>query len=147
MLCVFWDRRRVLHWELLPKDSTVDATLYIDQLHRLHRKIRNRRNPIVYLDDNARPHVSNLTAQALQNFGWERLQHPPYSPDLAPSDYHLFRGLEHFLRGQQFENDEQVKVSLQEFFASKDQSFFRRGIYCLPDRWLEVINNEGDYIL
>ena len=37
------------------------------------------------------------------------MPHPAYSPDLAPSDYHLFRSMAHFLRGRRFENDEQVE--------------------------------------
>ncbi|KOC62948.1 hypothetical protein WH47_04846 [Habropoda laboriosa] len=34
--------------------------------------------------------------KVLREFGWEILSHPPYSPDVDPSDYHLFRAL-HFL--------------------------------------------------
>jgi hypothetical protein len=33
---------------------------------------------------------------------WELLRHPTYSPDLAPSDYHLFEPLEGHLRGQHY---------------------------------------------
>src|SRR3954469_23682395 len=41
--------------------------------------------------DNARPHTVKMTKEKLQALGWEVLPHPPYSPDLAPSDFHLFR--------------------------------------------------------
>jgi hypothetical protein len=47
---------------------------------------------VVLLHDNARPHVANRNAARLQSFGWEIMEHSPYSPDLAPSDYsyHVF---------------------------------------------------------
>ncbi|GFV36514.1 putative DD34D transposase [Trichonephila clavipes] len=57
----------------------------------------NRRG-IVFHQDNAWPHASVVTHQNLWKLGWEVLMHPPYSPDLAPSDYHLFLALENFLR-------------------------------------------------
>ncbi|EFN78228.1 Histone-lysine N-methyltransferase SETMAR, partial [Harpegnathos saltator] len=47
--------------------------------------------------DNARPHTSIVTRQKFRELGWEVLMHPPYSPDLAPSDYHLFLSLQNFL--------------------------------------------------
>jgi hypothetical protein len=43
--------------------------------------------------DNARPHAANMTKAAIQELDWQILPHSPYSPDLTPSDYHLFRSL------------------------------------------------------
>ncbi|GFT70369.1 histone-lysine N-methyltransferase SETMAR [Trichonephila clavipes] len=53
---------------------------------------------IVFHQDNARPYTSVVTRQKLSELSWEVLMHPPYSPDLAPSDYHLFPALQNFLR-------------------------------------------------
>ncbi|KAG5344031.1 SETMR methyltransferase, partial [Acromyrmex charruanus] len=50
--------------------------------------------------DNTRPHTSLITRQKLRKLGWEVLMHPPYSPDIAPSDYHLFRSLQTSLNGK-----------------------------------------------
>lgn len=146
LLCVFWDRRHVIHWELLEKGQTVNAELYCEQLTRLKRKMRNRKGPVILLHDNARPHTARLTRRRLDEFGWEVLDHPPYSPDLAPSDYHLFRSLEHFLRGKLFKNVNEMRLSLTQFFDSKDRAFYRRGIYLLTDKWEDVIDVDGEYI-
>lgn len=135
----------MIHWELLKKGQTVDAELYCDQLSRLHRKMRNRQGSIVLLDDNAKPHTARLTTNKMAEFGWEVLEHPPYSPDLAPSDFHLFRALEHFLRGKKFSNVDEMRVSLGEFFDSKLPAFYHRGIYLLPEKWQEVIDVDGEY--
>jgi transposase len=45
---------------------------------------------VVLLHDNARPHTVTRTRSLLELFSWELFDHPPYSPDLAPSDYHPF---------------------------------------------------------
>lgn len=145
LLCVFWDRRHVIHWELLEKGQTVNAALYCEQLGRLKRKMRNRQGPIMLLHDNARPHTARLTQNKLSEFGWTTLEHPPYSPDLAPSDFHLFRALEHFLRGKHFENVEEMRLSLTQFFDSKPREFYHRGIYQLPEKWQQVIDVDGEY--
>lgn len=60
--------------------------------------------------------------------GLELLPHLPYSPDLAPSDYHLFRSLEHTLRGTNFNNVEEVKAHLEKVFNAKSKDFFEKGI-------------------
>ena len=77
--------------------------------------------------------------------GWEVMAHPAYSPDLAPSVYHLFRSLEHSLREQSFEDVEDLKNHLDDFFASKSQSFYRDGIRQLPIKWQKVVTNKGNY--
>jgi len=45
---------------------------------------------VVLLHDDARPHTAARTNASIKLFNWEIFNHPPYSPDLAPSDYHLF---------------------------------------------------------
>jgi hypothetical protein len=45
---------------------------------------------VVMLHDNARPHTAATTQDLITTFGWEQFNHPPYSPDLAPRDFHVF---------------------------------------------------------
>jgi transposase len=45
---------------------------------------------VVLLSTNARPHTAARTRAMLEHFNWAFFDHHPYSPDLAPSDYHLF---------------------------------------------------------
>ena len=54
---------------------------------------------ILLLHDNARPHSAAQTQDLITSFKWEQMDHPPYSPDLVPSDYHLFPHLKNFLGG------------------------------------------------
>ncbi len=146
MLCIWWDRRGPIHWELMEQGQTITAEVYCEQLKRVRRKLRNRRIPVVFLQDNARPHVAHRTQQKLVQLGWKVLEHPAYSTDLSPTDFHLFRGLEHWIRGKSFENSEEVEQSLSEFFASRDRVWYRHGIHQLEDSWEKVIESEGDYV-
>ncbi|EFN81226.1 Histone-lysine N-methyltransferase SETMAR, partial [Harpegnathos saltator] len=83
--------------------------------------------------------------KVLKSLGWEVLSHPPYSPDLAPSDYHLFALMGHALAEQYFADFEEVKKWLDEWFSSKEKQFFWNGIYKLPERWAKCIESNGQY--
>ena len=102
---------------------------------------------IYFQHDNDKSRISKFVTEKIAEFGWELLPNPPYSPDLAPSDYHLFRSLSNYLRGKNFENEEVLKIELQKFFGSKPQEFYAKGIHDLPRRWAEVIKTKGEYIL
>ncbi|GFX87619.1 uncharacterized protein TNCV_2465121 [Trichonephila clavipes] len=72
--------------------------------------------------DNARPHTANRTTALVERFGWEMMSHPPYSPDLAPSDFHLFPELKKNLGGTQFQTDEEVQNAVVNFHTDRRQS-------------------------
>jgi len=55
------------------------------------------------------------TTQKIAETGWEMLTYPPYSPDLAPSDVHLFEPLKESLGGIKYENDDAVKQHVLKF--------------------------------
>jgi hypothetical protein len=69
------------------------------------------------------------------------------SPDLAPSDYHVFRSLSNNLGGVSFNNGAELQNWLDNFFTAKPADFFKRGIKNLPERWEAVLNNEAEYII
>ena len=53
------------------------------------------------LHDNAHPHTAAHTVDTLRALKFEVLKHPPYSPDLAPSDFHLFGPMKEHLNGSE----------------------------------------------
>jgi len=57
---------------------------------------------VLFLHDNAPAHWALAAWKKLAYLGFQCLDHPPYSPDLAPSDYHLFPGLKKQLKGHLF---------------------------------------------
>jgi hypothetical protein len=60
---------------------------------------------VLFLHYNAPAHRALATQKKLAYLGFQFIDHPPYSPDLAPSDYHLFPGLKKQLKGRQFSSD------------------------------------------
>jgi hypothetical protein len=71
--------------------------------------------------------TANMTKAAIQELGWKIVPHPPYSPDLAPSDYHFFRAFSNNLRRVSF-NDAELQNWLDGFFTAKPADFLKRGI-------------------
>jgi transposase len=80
----------------------------------------------------------------IQKPKWNVLPHPPYSPDLAASDYHLFGSLKEHLGGRRFCNNEEVIQDVQKWLHLQPKDFFLSGIHKLPDRWRKRITNQGD---
>jgi predicted amidophosphoribosyltransferase len=77
---------------------------------------------------------------------FECLPHPPYSPDLAPSDYHRFGPLKEAMGGKKFRSDEEVQQAVHEWLRRQAQEFFSRGIHALRKRWRACIERNGDYV-
>lgn len=69
--------------------------------------------------NNAHSYVTNLTKHAIKELSCKVLLHPPYSPDLTPSDYNLFWSLSNNLKGVSFNNDVKLKTWLDEFLEFK----------------------------
>jgi hypothetical protein len=77
---------------------------------------------------NARPHAAASTQAMLQEFGWEVFEHPAYSPDFAPSDFHLFPKLKEFLGSRRFRSDEGVKDYVKEWLNGLAAEVYDEGI-------------------
>ncbi|KAG5307547.1 MOS1T transposase, partial [Pseudoatta argentina] len=105
------------------------------QLMRLSRALKEKRplyaqrhDKVILLHDNARPHVAK-----------------PVKTYRAPSDFHLFRSMAHGLADRRFHSYEEAQKWIDSWIASKDMSFFRRGIHVLPERWEKVVSSDGQY--
>ena len=153
MLSVWWDYKGIIYYELIPDNEMINSDKYCSQLDQLKLVIDKKRSAlanrkgVIFHQDNARPHVSIRTQEKLRELGWDILIHPSYSPDLVPSDYHLFRSLQNTLNGKNFNCLGAVQNHISNFFESKSNSFFSKGIFNLPNRWQTVINENGTYIL
>ena len=155
LLYVWWDWQGVLYFELLDQNQTITADIYCQQLDKLKTALASQTTStgrvlvvwgVILQQDNARPHTAKITREKLKGFGWEVLPYPAYSPDIAPSDYWLFRSLQSELSGKNFKTKEEVETAITKFFASKDSNFYREGIERLPERWQTVADNDGQYI-
>jgi histone-lysine N-methyltransferase SETMAR len=92
--------------------------------------------------DDARPHTAVATVNHIASFGWESLDHAPYSPDLAPSDFHFFSGLKRALEGRRFTPNEDVEAAIR----TQDTDFYQQGFFKLMKRWDKSIIVGGDCV-
>ena len=133
MLTIFWDVTGPVLVHIQEKGQTVTSARYSDMLVNelkpaiwsKHGGLLSKR--VLLLHDNARLHTTAHTLDKLRALKFEVLKHPPYSPDLAPLDFHLFGLMKEHLRGQKFADDNEVMEAVQRWLKSTPKSFFSRG--------------------
>jgi hypothetical protein len=89
---------------------------------------------VFFLQDNARPHTAALMMATPLKLKWDVLPYQPYSPDLAPPDYHLFGPMKRILGGKRFRNNDEVITAVQNWIREQPNIFFETGIKELPER-------------
>jgi histone-lysine N-methyltransferase SETMAR len=151
MLTVFFDRRGLLMADFLPQGQTINGNYYVTLLRQLREEIKSKRRGrltrgIRLLHDNAPAHTCNVARAAIADCGFQTINHPAYSPDVAPSDYFLFSDLKRHLRGKHFDCDETLRVAILEHFDSHSVAFWHEAIDSLENRWQRVVESHGEYI-
>ena len=129
MLCTWWDWRGVLCYEILLENLTINSNKYCFQLDQLKAALDEKcpelvnRKCRIFNQDDVRPHVSLMTRQKFLQLGWGVVIHSPYSPDIAPLDFHLFHFLQDSVSGKNVNSLEDCKRHLEQFFAQEDKKF------------------------
>jgi len=136
MVTVFWDMDGVILVDVMARGETINSDAHIKTLQKLKQRYRQvwpNRNPggMFIQHDNAHPHTSLRTMEAITKFVWTVLTNPSYSPDLAPSDFHLFGPLKDALRGTRFEDDESVIRAMRTWLHEQEMSWYREGMHAL----------------
>jgi histone-lysine N-methyltransferase SETMAR len=150
---IFWDSKGILLFRVLPRGVTMTAKLYCELLDELkiqiqllrRRELQNPSHNMHFLHDNAPPHRAAITAAKLDEINLPTLRHPPYSPDLSPSDYFLFSSLKSSFKGQKFQNTIEIETAFRVWQTSKTEDFFQKGINMLPARWEKCVEHNGNY--
>jgi len=152
MASVFWDAEGISFINYLGKGKTLTGEYYSNLLSRLDEKIREKRpslqkkKKIIFHQANAPTHKSVLAMEKLRDLHYELLKHPPYSPDLAPSDFNLFPKLKLLLAGQHFSSNQEAIVAVEGYFAVLIKNHYRDGIMALEHCWNKCISLKGDYV-
>ena len=151
MLTVFWDVKGVILKDYLPHGNTVNGQYYADLLTKLRKTVTRKRGIartqiLPLLQDNAPSHKARLVLQTANDLNIEILPPPPYSPDLAPSDFFLFPKLKKQLKGNHFDSDEDVILACDNWFSSKNRLFYSEGLFKVTQRWQKCLNSGGGYI-
>ncbi|MCP6710980.1 hypothetical protein NL489_26900, partial [Klebsiella pneumoniae] len=102
----------IIFIDYLEKGKTITGTYYSLLLDRLKTELQEKRprlahKKVLFHHDNAPAHTSAVVAAKLMEIGFQNVSHPPYSPDLAPSDYYLFPNMKKWLAGKRFYSNEE----------------------------------------
>ncbi|XP_071088847.1 histone-lysine N-methyltransferase SETMAR-like [Haliotis cracherodii] len=151
MATIFWDTKGVLLIDYLPRGQTITGEYYYDLLDRLRTAILAKRRGkitkgVLLQHDNARVHICRLAVAAVKRNGFKVLPHPPYSPDLAPSNYFLFPNLKKELRGRHFWSDDELTTAVEGWLHEQPHGFYHNGLLALTHRWTKCIDLNGDYV-
>lgn len=151
MCTVFWDCKGPLLVDFLQDRRTITGAYYVTLIEKLREEIKSKRRgklravPLL-LHDNAPAHTSHVAKAAVAQSGFVELPHPPYSPDLAPSDFFLFPKMKSELKGQRFSDDDEVKEAVMAYLEDQDETFYLEGIRMLTHRYQKCIAISGDYV-
>ena len=148
---MFWDADGILFVDYLEEGKTISGEYYYNFLNRLDEKIRKKslglqNKKIIFHQNNAPAHKSVLAMGKLRDLHYELLEHPPYSPDLAPSDFYIFPKLKLFLADQRFSSNQEAIAAVEGYFADLTKNLYRNGIMALGHRWNKCISLKGDYV-
>ena len=151
MASVFWDSEGILMIDYLEKGETLTSEYYSSLLVKLREEIRRKRRGklakgVLFHQDNAPIHKAARSMATIRENGFEIIEHPPYSPDLAPSDYFLFGNLKNYLRGTSYGSDNDVFEAVEGYFRSQNASFYLKGIKDIRKRWERCIVLKGEYV-
>lgn len=151
MLSVFWDCHGVIITDYARKGQTITGASYRDLLTKLREVVKVKRRGVLtkglrLLHDNAPAHSAHVTVTLASELGYDILPHPPYSPDLAPSDFFLFHRLKSPLRGKRFNDDEEVISEVEDFFNSQTEDFYDKGIRQIIHRYEKCVDLGGSYV-
>ena len=150
MMSIFWDCEGVLLIDFLERKKTINGDYYAGLIRDLRAAIKEKRrgklaSRVLLLHDNAPVHKCLVAAAAIREAGFAELNHPAYSPDLAPSDYYLFSNLKKDLRGTRFVDDQKLTETVKGWFEEKSLEFYCNGIKKLKERYKRVIASDGQY--
>ena len=149
MICVFFKSSGHLLVDVLKRGKTIDNVFYTNKFLkplaaavRAFRPVSGLRN-IKLLHDNARPHIHKNVKNYIKTQGITLIEHPPYSPDLAPSDFWLFDEIKRRLPEQVEESN--LKRVITAILKSIPRNQYLKTFHKYIERMRLCVTAEGDY--
>ena len=129
MMVIFWDKYGILLTEYLPRETTTIGHYYASVIEELRCAILEKRGGkvsggVLLLHDNAPVHKCNTVQAAFRRAGFVELNHPAYSPDIAPFGYYLLSNLKKFVRDKNLVAMMKQSILLRTIWIKLIQNFF-----------------------
>jgi len=148
MPTVFWNARGIFHIDYLSSKQTINGDYYAALLDRFNNILKKKRfylakKKVLFHQDNARIHTCSAPMAKFNEFHYEVLPHPAYSPDLALYDYFLFPNLKKWFGEKRFTTREQlIAEKAFEGFTNHYSDDLKK----LKNHWIKYIELKGDYV-
>ena len=151
MATVFWDQEGVVLDNFLKDQKTVTGSSYVEVLRKLKTELDKKRpgklhRGIFFHRDNAPAHSARVTKETLREFRWELLPHPPYTPDLAPSNFFLFPKHKEHPKGVRFNSIDEAKHAAKTWLRNQSAEFFKNIINGWKHRLGKCIDRDRSYV-
>lgn len=151
MITVIWNIDQFYIIDLMNHNESFNSEYFIENvIKQLSNSLypqgkKPQETSYVLHIDNARPHNSHKTTEFLVKCGFKRAPHPPYSPDISPSDFYLFGYLKNKLEGEEFEDPNELLSKIIEIL----NSISKETLMAVFEEWIKrcewVIKHKGDY--
>lgn len=150
MVSIFWNVNGFLLIDILDEGSTFNSDYFI---HNILERIngltqewseKEQRNITLHFD-NARPHTAEKVRQYMKCNKMKRAPHPPYSPDIAPSDFYLFGYIKEKLKGCTFNSAEQLLDAIIQISEDISKETLKKVFLHWEKRLQKVIDTNGDF--
>ena len=151
MAVFFFDSEGVVYRYIVPRGQTVNAQAYIEILANLRDAVNKKRPHLrqtgwLLLHDNAPCHTAGKVLEFLARNNIETVPHPPYSPDLAPSDFYLFPNLKRPLRGRHFQDDNDLLQAVGEVVRDLEKDGLLHVFHKRCERMEKCVRIGGGYV-
>ena len=151
MVAAYFDNQGLIYTDVVPKGQTINSDYFCKSISNFLRRFRQKRpqkaasNWRLHMD-NARPHVSRATSEFLASKKVETIDHPAYSPDLAPADFWLFPLVKKKMGGMAFKDQQEVLNAWYGVTRSIPEEAFAEAFRSWIKRWTKCVNKAGDYV-
>jgi histone-lysine N-methyltransferase SETMAR len=152
MITAFFNGTGEYFLNILPRGMSMDTRYFAQEILGGLEPVcyPEDRNPhqrkIIVHFDNAPIHNTKIVMEQLQHSGFKKMDHPPYSPDLAPSDFFLFGYLKEQLKGRSFSEEEELLSALSELMSEIPPDMILRVFEDWDRRLRLCLQRKGEYV-
>ena len=148
MLIVFFNIQGIVHFEFLHQGQTANQTVYKEILQYLIKSVHDKRQSLWethawVLHNNAPTHTALSICQFLTERNIATLEHPSYSPNLAPCNFFLFK-IKSVIQGTHFSDINSIKMAVTTELQKIPENAFQECFELLKRQMHKCFQVEGD---
>jgi histone-lysine N-methyltransferase SETMAR len=148
MFVCFFDHKGIVHYEFIAQGQTVNQQCYLEVLTRLRESLRRKRPGLwpdkwILQHDNAPAHDALRVREFLAKNFITKMDHPPYSSDLAPCEFWLFPELKNALKGQRFADLSDIQHNVETSLRGIPENDFQDCLRQWQHRLTKCIASQG----